>query len=55
MDKKKKNTQGGWQMHSDKVKYSVKYKLFMLSATVAVPFLVMVVYLIYSMHSYSNA
>ena len=42
-------------MHSDKVKYSVKYKLFMLSATVAVPFLVMVVYLIYAMHSYSNA
>ncbi len=42
-------------MHSDKVKYSIKNKLFMLSATVAVPFLIMVVYLIYALHSYSNA
>ena len=42
-------------MHSDKIKYSIKYKLFMLSATVAVPFLIMVVYLIYALHNYSNA
>ena len=27
----------------------------MLSATVAVPFLIMVIYLIYALHSYSNA
>ena len=42
-------------VHSDKIKYSIKYKLFMLSATVAVPFLIMVVYLIYALHNYSNA
>ena len=42
-------------MHSDKIKYSIKHKLFMLSATVAVPFMIMVVYLIYALHSYSNA
>lgn len=42
-------------MHSDKIKYSIKNKLFILSATVAVPFLIMVVYLIYALHSYSNA
>ena len=39
-------------MHSDRVRYSIKNKLFMLSATVAVPFLIMV---IYALHSYSNA
>ena len=42
-------------MHSDRVRYSIKNKLFMLSATVAVPFLIMVIYLIYALHSYSNA
>lgn len=42
-------------MHSDKIKYSIKNKLFVLSATVAVPFSVMVVYLIYALHSYSSA
>lgn len=42
-------------MQSGKVKYSIKNKLIMLSALAAVPFLVMVVYLLYALHSYSNA
>ncbi len=42
-------------MKSVKVKYSIKNKLIMLSAIVAVPFLVMVVYLLYALHNYSIA
>lgn len=42
-------------MQSGKVKYSIKNKLIMLSVLAAVPFLVMVVYLLYALHSYSNA
>ena len=42
-------------MHSDRVRYSIKNKLFMLSATVAVNFLIMVLYNIYALHIYSNA
>lgn len=50
-----KYSSGRFWVHSDKIKYSIKHKLFMLSATVAVPFLIMVVYLIYALHSYSSA
>lgn len=42
-------------MHLGQVKYSIKNKLIMLSAVVAVPFLIMVVYLIYALHNYSAA
>ncbi|MDE6846279.1 MAG: histidine kinase [Lachnospiraceae bacterium] len=42
-------------MHSEKVKYSIKNKLIMLSAVVAVPFLIMVIYLLYALHNYSAA
>lgn len=42
-------------MQTAKVKYSIKHKLILLSMVVAVPFLVMVIYLIYALHNYSNA
>lgn len=42
-------------MQSEKVKYSIKYKLILLSVVVAVPLIIMVIYLIYALHSYSNA
>lgn len=42
-------------MQPGKVKYSIKNKLIMLSAAVAVPFLIMVIYLIYALRSYSSA
>lgn len=40
---------------SRKVKSSIKNKLIMLMMMVAVPFMVMVIYLIYALHNYSNA
>lgn len=42
-------------MRSGKVKSSIKNKLILLTAVVAVPFLMMVVYLIYALHNYSVA
>ena len=42
-------------MQPAKVKYSIKYKLILLSVVVVVPFLVMVLYLIYALHNYSRA
>lgn len=42
-------------MQTEKAKYSIKYKLILLSVVVAVPFLTMVIYLIYALHSYSGA
>ena len=42
-------------MQTAKVKYSIKHKLTLLSMVVAVPFLVMVIYLIYALYIYSNA
>lgn len=42
-------------MQPAKVQYSIKYKLILLSVVVVVPFLVMVIYLIYALHSYSRA
>ncbi len=42
-------------MQPGKVKYSIKNKLIMLSAVVAVPFLVMVIYLLYALRGYSSA
>lgn len=38
-----------------RVKSSIRNKLIMLMIVVAVPFMVMVVYLIYALHNYSNA
>ena len=38
-------------MQSAKVKYSIKYKLILLSVMVAVPFLAMVRYLLYALHN----
>lgn len=40
---------------SKKVKSSIKNKLIMLMMVVAVPFMVMVIYLIYALYNYSNA
>ena len=42
-------------MQTAKVKYPIKYKLILLSVMVAVPFLVMVLYLLYALHNYSSA
>lgn len=42
-------------MHPGKVKYSIKYKLSVLAAVTVVPFLTMVIYLIYALHNYSSA
>ena len=42
-------------MQGTKVKYSIKDKLIMLSAAAALPFLIMVIYLIYALHNYSTA
>lgn len=42
-------------MQPAKVKYSIKYKLILLSLAVGVPFLGMSLYLIYALHNYSNA
>lgn len=42
-------------MRLGQVKYPIKNKLIMLSAVVAVPFLIMVVYLIYALRNYSAA
>lgn len=42
-------------MQPAKVKYSIKYKLILLSVVVLVPFLVLVLYLIYALRSYSSA
>lgn len=42
-------------MQSAKIKYSIKYKLILLSMAVGVPFLVMALYLIYALHNYSSA
>lgn len=42
-------------MQSGEIKYSIKYKLSALSAVIVVPFLTMVIYLIYALHNYSAA
>lgn len=42
-------------MEYGKRKYSIKYKLSMLTVIIAVPFLTMVLYLIYALHDYSAA
>lgn len=42
-------------MQSGKVKYPIKNKLLMFSAVIVVPFLIMVIYLIYALHNYSVA
>lgn len=42
-------------MQAAKVKYSIKHKLILLSVIVAIPFLVMVIYLIYALRNYSKA
>ncbi|MDE7431458.1 MAG: histidine kinase, partial [Lachnospiraceae bacterium] len=42
-------------MQSREIKFSIKNKLIMLSAMVAVPFLIMVIYLLYALHNYSAA
>lgn len=42
-------------MQPAKVKYSIKYKLILFSVVVAVPLIVMVLYLIYALHNYSGA
>ena len=42
-------------MQSAKVKYSIKYKLILLSMAVGIPFLIMSLYLIYALHNYSSA
>ena len=46
---------GEEHMQTAKVKYSIKYKLILLSVMVAVPFLVMVLYLLYALHNSSGA
>ncbi len=43
------------EKESKKVKSSIKNKLIRLMMVVAVPFMVMVIYLIYALHNYSNA
>ncbi len=43
------------KMQGRNVKYSIKDKLVMLSAVAAIPFLIMVIYLIYALHNYSRA
>lgn len=40
-------------MQPGKIKYSIKYKLSALTAVIVVPFLAMVIYLIYALYSYS--
>ena len=40
---------------TQKVGSSIKNKLIILMMVVAVPFMVMVLYLIYALHNYSNA
>ena len=40
---------GETHMQTAKVKYPIKYKLILLSVMVAVPFLVMVLYLLYAL------
>ncbi len=42
-------------MQPAKVKYSIKYKLILLSLAVGTPFMVMALYLIYALHNYSIA
>lgn len=42
-------------MNPAKVKYSIKYKLMLLSMAVGIPFLVMSLYLVYALHNYSGA
>lgn len=42
-------------MQSGEIKYSIKYKLSVLTAVIVVPFLAMVIYLIYALHNYSAA
>lgn len=42
-------------MQTGKIKYSIKHKLIVLVAVTAVPLLIMVIYLIYALHSYSAA
>lgn len=42
-------------MQPAKVKSSIKHKLTLLSMVVAIPFMVMVIYLIYALYFYSNA
>ena len=42
-------------MRSGEIKYSIKYKLSALTAVIVVPFLTMVIYLIYALHNYSAA
>ncbi len=42
-------------MQPAKVKYSIKYKLILLSLAVGVPFMGMSLYLIYALHNYSSA
>lgn len=38
-----------------KIKYSIRHRLLMLFVVVAVPFMVLIVYLIFALHNYSNA
>ena len=42
-------------MQTVNIKYSIKYKLILLSMSVGIPFLVMSLYLIYALHNYSGA
>lgn len=42
-------------MQSANVKYSIKFKLILLSVSVGIPFLVTSLYLIYALHNYSGA
>ena len=42
-------------MQSGKIKYSIKHKLGVLAAVIVVPFLTMIIYLIYALHNYSTA
>lgn len=42
-------------MRYGKIKYSIKYKLGALTAVIVIPFLTMVIYLIYALHNYSAA
>lgn len=38
-----------------KIKYSIRHRLLMLFVVVAVPFMVLIIYLIFALHNYSNA
>lgn len=50
-----KNVEKEYEMRYGKIKYSIKYKLGALTAVIVIPFLTMVIYLIYALHNYSAA